>query len=238
MVLQVHHMEISQSERILFLCEELNIPYNLIRHKRSPLLAPKSLHLPSNPTGKSPFLEDPDQGVALAESGAICEYILAKTGDTKLAKKYGDRGYVDYIYWFHYANAGLQPAMIGSMFLTHSALPEDDPTRALAKARLDAALKHVDERLGDNKWLAGEDFTAADIMNVYPLTTQRYFGPNVGLEAYPNILRYLRDVSERPGYKRAMEKGDPEMELLVGAEAPKTTLIREKGIESGVWRKK
>lgn len=238
MVLQVHHMEISQSERILFLCEELNIPYNLIRHKREPLLAPKSLQeVPGNHTGKAPFLEDPDSGICLSESGAICEYILAKTGDAKLCKKYGDEGYVDYVYWFHYANAGLQPAMVGSMFLMHSALSEDDKTKAWAKQRLDSALKLMDDWLRDNKWLAGEDFTAADIMSVYPLTTQRYFGPNVSLGAYPNILRYLKDVSERPGYKRAMEKGDPDMKLLVGAEAPETTLITEGGIESGIWRK-
>lgn len=201
MVLQVHHMEISQSERILFLCEELRIPYTLIRHKRAPLLAPDSLRLPGNPTGKAPFLEDTDEGVTLAESGAICEYILGKAGDRKLSKKYGDKGYAEYIYWFHYANAGLQPAMVGSMFLMHSALLEDDATRALAQARLDGALRHVDGRLKSSKWLAGEDFTAADIMIVYTLTTQRYFGPDVSLVAYQNILRWLKDVSERPGYR-------------------------------------
>ncbi|KAK7192998.1 hypothetical protein DPSP01_005209 [Paraphaeosphaeria sporulosa] len=238
MVLQVHHMEISQSERILFLCEELGIPYNLIRHKRAPLLAPDSLRLPANPTGKAPFLEDPDEGVALAESGAICEYILAKSGDRKLSKKYGDKGYANYIYWFHYANASLLPAMVGSMFLMHSHLPADDATRAWSQARLEGALKHVDGWLAKNKWLAGEDFTAADIMTVYTVTTQRYFGPSVSLAAYPNMLRWLKDVSERPGYRRAMEKGDPEMELLLGSEAPGTTLIKEGGIESGIWKKK
>ncbi|KAF2444195.1 hypothetical protein P171DRAFT_494416 [Karstenula rhodostoma CBS 690.94] len=215
MVLQVHHMELSQSERIVFLCEELSIPYTLIRHKRAPLFAPESLRLPGNPLGKSPFLEDPDEGVALAESGAICEYILGKAGDTTLSKKYGDKGFADYLYWFHYANAGLQPAVVGSMLLSLSALPEGDE--------------------GDG---AGADFTAADIMSVYTVTTQRYFGPHLKLAAYPNILRWLKDVSERPGYRRAMEKGDPEMELLVGAEAPATTLIQEGGVGSGIWKKK
>ena len=237
MVLNVHHMEISQSERIVFLCEELGIDYTLTRHKREPLLAPKSLKLPGNGTGKAPFLEDPDEGVSLAESGAICEYILAKSGDTKLSKKYGDKNYTDYLYWFHYANATLMPAMAGSMFLMHSSLPEDDQTRMIGKMRLDATLKYVDERLKENKWLAGEDFTAADVMSVYPVTTQRYFGPNVSLEGYPNILRWLKDVSERPGYKRAMEKGDPEMRLLIGAEAPSTTLLKEGGVGSKIWKK-
>ncbi|KAL5405348.1 hypothetical protein PMIN04_012369 [Paraphaeosphaeria minitans] len=75
-------------------------------------------------------------------------------------------------------------------------------------------------------------------MTVYTVTTQRYFGPNVSLAAYPNILRWLKDVSERPGYRRAMEKGDPEMELLITADAPTTTLLQEGGITSGTWKKK
>ena len=238
MVLTVHHMELSQSERIVFLCEELGLDYTLVRHKRAPIFAPTSLRVPGNHTGKAPFLEDPDEGVSLSESGAICEYILAKTGDTKLSKKYGEKNYTDYIYWFHYANADLQPTMTLAMFLAHSALPEDDRTKAWANTRLDAMFKHIDARLANNKWLAGEDFTAADVMNVYPLTTQRYFGPNVSLAAYPNILRWLRDVGQREGYRRAMEKGDPEMRLLLGAEAPETTIIREGGIGSGIWRKR
>lgn len=237
MVLTVHHMEISQSERIVFLCEELGIDYTLIRHKRDPILAPKSLKIAGNGTGKAPFLEDPDEGVSLAESGAICEYILAKSGDSKLSKKYGDKNYTDYLYWFHFANATLQPAMVSNMVFVHSPLPEEDKTRAWRRARLDATLKHVDGRLKENKWLAGEDFTAADVMSVYPLTTQRYFGPNISLEEYPNIVRWLKDVSERPGYQRAMEKGDPEMRLLVGAEAPSTTLLMEGGVGSKIWKK-
>ncbi|KAJ4291126.1 hypothetical protein N0V90_010324 [Kalmusia sp. IMI 367209] len=238
MVLTIHHMEISQSERIVFLCEELGIDYKLVRHIREPLTSPKSLQsVPGNLTGKSPFLEDPEIGVALSESGAIVEYILAKTGDTTLCKKYGDKNYTDYIYWFHYANASLQPAMVGAMFLIHSALPDNDPTKGWAHQRLQSTLKHIDDRLKDNKWLAGEDFTAADIMVVYSLTTQRYFGPNISYKDYPHIVRFLKDISERPGYKKAMEKGDPHLKLLVGAEAPETTLIREKGIDSGIWKK-
>lgn len=238
MTLTIHHMGISQSERIVFLCEELGLDYKLVVHTRDPLLSPSSLKsISGNATGKSPFLEDSSNGVTLSESGAIVDYILAKTGDTKLCKKYGDKNYADYIHWFHYANAGLQPAMSVSMFTTHSALPADDATKGWADMRLHSTLKHVDDRLKDNKWLAGEDFTAADVMTMYSLTTQRWFGPNVGFQEYPNIVRYLKDVSERPAYKRAMEKGDPEMKLLVGAEAPEKTLIMAGGIGSDIWKK-
>lgn len=246
MVLTLHHMGISQSERIVFLCEELGIDYKLVKHNREPVLSPETLKsLPGNETGKAPFIEDPEAGVTLSESGAIVEYILAKNAkgelggspsEKKLDKKYGDKGYVDYIYWFHYANAGLQPAMLGSMFLNLSALPKDDQTKAWASQRLHATIKHIDDRLNNNKWLAGEDFTAADIMTVYCLTTQRYFGPQVSFKKYPNIVRYLGDIGKRPAYQKAMEKGDPEMKLVLGEEPPKS-IIEAGGVPSDVWKK-
>ncbi|KAF2641515.1 glutathione S-transferas-like protein [Massarina eburnea CBS 473.64] len=246
MVLTIHHMGISQSERIIWLCEELGIEYKLIKHVRDPVLAPTSLKINGNDTGKAPFIEDPESGITLAESGAIVEYILARNatgelggylGEKKLAKKYGEKGYVDYIYWFHYANAGLQPAMMGSMFLDLVSLDNDDRTKTWADQRLHATLKHVDDRLAEAKWLAGDDFTAADIMVVYSLTTQRYFGPKVSYKGYANIVRFLGDVKERPAYGRAMEKGDPEMRLLLGEEPPVKTLVEAGGVGSDVWKK-
>ncbi|KAF1956829.1 glutathione S-transferas-like protein [Byssothecium circinans] len=246
MVLTVHHLGISQSERIVFLCEELSIDYKLVKHTRDPILAPASLKIKGNETGKAPFIEDPEAGVTLSESGAIVEYILARNaagelggyrGEKKLSKKYGEKGYVDYIYWFHYANAGLLPAFTVVIFLELSALPKNDQTKEMAYQQLHASLKHVDERLGKAKWLAGDDFTAADIMVVYSLTTLRYYGPAVSFKDYRNIMRYLKDIGARPAYQRAMEKGDPEMKLLLGEDAPEKTLLEDGGIKSDVWKK-
>lgn len=244
MTLIVHHLGISQSERIPFLCEELEIPYTLIKHIRDPFFSPQSLkEVQGNPTGKAPYIQDTENGVELSESGAIVDYILAMHAasngakSTKLSRTYGDKDYASYIYWFHFANAGLQPAMADAMFFDLSALPEGDQTKLWLYGRLHAALKHVDERLAKTKWLAGDGFTAADVMTVYSLTTQRYFGPLVSYEQYPNIARYLADIGERPGYKRAMQKADPDMKPLLGAEAPKKSIAEDGCVASSIWRK-
>lgn len=117
----------------------------------------------------------------------------------------------------------------------------DDPSNAmvkgLAKTRLDGALRLMDDRLKDNKWLAGDDFTVADVMTVYIPTTQRNFGPLVNLADYPYLLRWLKDCADRPGYQRAMEKGDPEMKILNQAEPPSVSLIAVGGITGGHWKK-
>jgi glutathione S-transferase len=241
MVLTLHHLGISQSERIVFLLEELQIQYELVTHVRDPILAPQSLKdVPGNSTGQAPFLVDPDAGITLSESGAICEYIMEKYkgADTgiKLKKNFPDAGYIDYIYWFHWANAGLQPSMMTAMFFGMAPLPDDDRAKSWVVGRMHGALQQMDDRLKENKWLAGEDFTAADCLVLYSLTTQRYYGP-MGYEKYPNIVRYLGDIGEREGYQRAMEKGDPEMKLLLGVEAPGKNLIVEGGVKADFWKK-
>jgi glutathione S-transferase len=256
MVLTVHHLGISQSERILFLCEELGIKYDLKIHTRAPMLAPESLSsIPGNDTGKSPFIEDSDAGITLAESGAIVEYIINRHGGGKLSVKPNEANYDKYLHWFHWSNATLQPQMSASMWPA-----PDEGMRKFREARLDTALQVMESRLAESKWLAGDEFTAADIMPVWTLTTQRYWGPALDLSKYTNILRWLQDVAARPGYQRAvsivmrwdapscernmllissaqMEKGDPEMQLLTGAKPPSKSLIAVGGVESDVWKK-
>jgi glutathione S-transferase len=242
MVLTLHHLGLSQSERILLLLEELGVDYNLVKHDRAPTLAPDSFkNLPGNKTGQAPFLEDPEAGITLSESGAICDYILAKHGaesKMKMEKKIGERGYVDYIYFYHYANATLQPAMAQVMMLSMIKAPDDNFLVQYARSNVEKCLKLLDAHLGKNKWLAGEDFTAADCMMIYSLTTKRYFGPLTSYEEFPNIVRYLGDIGARPAYKRALEKGDPEMQPLLGAKPPSKTLLDVGGITSDIWKKK
>lgn len=248
MVLKVHHLGISQSERILFLCEELSIDYEIVHHKRDPIGAPASLkNVPGNATGKAPFLEDTDAGISLQESGAICEYILAKNAagqlgsqlqDKKLFKTYGEAGYAEYIYWFHWSNSTYQALLNRFTFLEIGQIPKDNLAYKLSAQALQETLRILDDHLAKNKWLAGEDFTAADIMTVYTLTSKRYFGPLVSYSGYENVLRYLADIGERPAYQRAMEKGDPDMRLLTGAEPPEKTLLQVGGVGSDIWRKK
>ena len=95
----VHHLGVSQSERIVWLLEELGLPYRLVKHTRNPLLSPNSLKdLKGNVTGKAPFIEDTDANLTLSESGAICDYIIYRYGEGQLALKADDSHFAEYLY--------------------------------------------------------------------------------------------------------------------------------------------
>lgn len=235
-MLQLEHLGVSQSERIVWLFEELGLDYKLVLHVRGPLLSPQSLKdVPGNVTGKSPFLVDTETKTTLSESGAICEYIIHRYGGGRLSAAPSDKIYPEYLQWFHFANGTLQAAMVNSMFLA-AAEADDKPIMQTANDRLHTALKVLDERLQESKWLAGE-FSAADIMTLYCTSTQRYFGPQISLKAYPNIVRWMKDCGERPAYQRAMEKADPDMKQLLTAEPPAMSMAAAGGIDSNLWKK-
>ncbi|KAL6717048.1 hypothetical protein ACLMJK_004962 [Lecanora helva] len=222
MTLTVHHLSLSQSERIVFLCEELSIPYTLKIYPRSPVFAPpeyKALH----PAGTAPIITDGD--ITLAESGAVTEYILHKYGDGKLQipSTAGNKEYADYLYWLHFANGTLQPAVMRSFSFKQAKIADDNPMYQSVLGRRAAALKQMDDQLKENEWLAGSKFTAADVMSVVSMTTMRLFVP-FGLEEYPNVVRWLDRVGRREGYRRAMEKGEPGLKPVLGVEAPKGVL--------------
>ena len=214
-MLTVHHLGRSQSERIVWLCEELGLDYKLVRHTRDAgtMLSPpelKALH----PMGSAPVIED--NGATLAESGAIVEYILAKYGRGRLVFGPDAPEYADYVFWLHFANGTLQPGMGRCMILKRLNLPDDNPMQIAMRGRLARALGLVNARLTQGPWLAGYEFTAADIMTVFSLTTMRLFYP-ADLTPYPAILTYLWRVGERPAYRRAMEKGDPGFKPMLDA---------------------
>ena len=212
-MLIVHHLGKSQSERVVWLCEEIGLPYELRRHQRDAktILAPPEL-LAVFPTGTAPIIED--DGVVLAESPAIFEYLFAKHGDGGLARQYGQDSFAPYLFWFHFANGNIQPSLSRLGLLGRSKVAEDNPAMAFVRDRARRALLLLDARVTEHEWLAGDGFSAADIMNVFSLTTMRYFAP-VEMGEYAGILAYLQRVAARPGYRRAMAKGDPGMELLL-----------------------
>src|SRR5438445_2795925 len=212
-MLTVHHLGRSQSERIVWLCEELAIPYELKRYARDPatMLAPadyKALH----PIGTAPVITDGD--LVLAESGAVIDYIVAKYGDGRLALTASDPDFAHYVHWFHFANGTLQANMGRNMILNRLKLADDNPILLATKARVDRAFDLVDARAREAEYLAGREFTSADIMMGFSLTTMRYFLP-YDLARCPNIVGYLARIGQRPAYRRAMEKGDPGMALLL-----------------------
>lgn len=212
-MLTLHHLGKSQSERIVWLCEELGLDYALVHHVRDAvtMLSPPALKA-LNPLGTAPVITDGD--LTLGESGAIVEYILRKHGDGRLALGPDHPDYAHYLYWFHYANGGLQSVMGRNMILRRLNLPDDDPVWRSTRERLDRAMAHVEARLAEVPYFAGAEFTAADVMSVFSLTTMRYFMP-VDLGPYPAIRAYLARIAARPAYQRAMAKGDPGMPLLL-----------------------
>jgi glutathione S-transferase len=212
-MLTVHHLGKSQSERIVWLCEELAIPYDLKLYKRdaTAMLAPPDLRA-AHPAGTAPLMTD--EGVTIGESAAIMEYILAKYGSGRLVRGPEHPDFATYLYWFHFTNGTLQPHLGRNMILSRTGLPADHAVMVSARSRVDRALAMLEARLTEAPWLAGADFTAADIMLVFTLTTMRYFMP-WDLSAYPKILAYLQKISKREAYQRAMAKGDPGMALLL-----------------------
>jgi glutathione S-transferase len=154
-----------------------------------------------------------------------------------LTLKPSDEHFPDYLYWYHFANASQQPTMATSSFFQFAGVSPDNPAQQFADQRLHAMLKQTDDRLKDNQWLAGPEFTAADVMSVYGLSTQRYFGPQVSLAPYQHIVRWLKDCSQRDGYKRAMAAGDPDMEPMIGADPQEKSLF-DGGVNNDHWQKK
>lgn len=208
-MLKVHHLGHSQSERIVWLCEELAIPYQLLHYTRDPvsILSPpelKALH----PLGAAPLIEDGD--LLLAESAAIVEYLIEKHGQGRLKLGPTHPDYADYLYWFHFANGNLQPTIARLMIVNRAKLLPGHPLQGFAQSRLDRIMDLVEARLGRASHLAGAEFTAADIMSVFSLTTMRLFQP-IDLAPYPNIRGYLQRIGERSAYRRAMAKGDPDL---------------------------
>jgi len=208
-MITIHHLGISQSERIIWLCEELDLPYELKHYTRDPVtrLSPPALRQ-LHPLGAAPVIEDGE--LLLAESAAIVEYIITVHGNGRLKLTPPHPDYAAYLYWFHFANGNLQSVMARNMTVQRTGLAADHPVLAATGERVQRVLALLEERLGQVPYLAGHEFTAADVMSLFSLSTMRLFQP-LDLSAYPNILGYMQRLAERPAYRRALAKGDPGM---------------------------
>ncbi|MFN5782191.1 MAG: glutathione S-transferase family protein [Novosphingobium sp.] len=205
-MLTVHHLRISQSERIVWLCEELGIDYDLKLYTRREdnRLAPdeyKALH----PMGIAPVITDDD--LVLGESGAICEYIDRKYGGSRLSPGVDDPDFADHLFWFHFSNATFMTN--GMMGLVAQSLGAGAAPPFVAD-RVAKAWTMTEARLGDSEFFGGRNLTLADIMMGFNLTTSRAFG-GATLDAFPNIARWTKQIGERPAYQRAMAKAEPGM---------------------------
>jgi glutathione S-transferase len=211
-MITVHHLGVSQSERIVWLCEELGIPYTLQRYDRDASgMAPagyKKLH----PMGIAPVITDGE--LVLAESGAIIEYVIARHGQGRLAVAPDRANFAQYLFWFHFANGTLMPSELMNVISAMLNLPTDTPIGALLAERARRAFGMVEARLGEVAYFAGDQLTAADIMMLFPLTTMRAFAKR-DISELPNTRAYLARIGQRPAYQRAMAKGDPDMKPLL-----------------------
>ena len=208
-MLTVHHLGVSQSDKVVWLCEELDLDYRLEFYERDPVtrLAPaayKALH----PAGTAPTIQDGD--VTLAESAAVFEYILGKYGKGRLTVAADAPNYADYLYWFHYAAGTVQPAMLVEIIV--AMLGVDRTQVAALTARGDNAWTSLEARLGEVPYLAGDAFTAADMMNFFTLTTGRLFVPK-DLAPFPNIRAYIQRVLDTTKARAALAKADPGLDI-------------------------
>jgi len=207
-MITVHHLGISQSDRIVWLCEELAIPYLLIRYERDPKtqFAPPEYRA-LTPFGTAPAITDGD--LTLGESGAIIEYIIAKHGGGRLAVGPERPEFANYLFWFHFANGSFMPSSMLDMVARRLGVDARNEFIRALRDRSERAYALVENRLAQAPYFAGDQFTAADIIMLFPLTTMRAFVPR-DLSASPHTRSYLKRIAERPAYRRAMTAADPE----------------------------
>ncbi|WP_282008118.1 glutathione S-transferase [Brevundimonas aveniformis] len=213
----VHHLNDSRSQRVLWLLEELGLDYEIRAYRRDPhtMLAPtelKSVH----PLGKSPVIED--NGIKVAETGAIFDYLLNTYGDGRLRPAPGTEDARRFTYWMYYAEgSAMTPLLLRLIF---AQIPARVPflarpvansiTKAMNKRmiqpQLDGHIGFWEAELGRDEWFAGPEFTAADIMMSFPLEAA---AARAGAARKPKIAAFLQRIHGREAYQRAITRGGP-----------------------------
>lgn len=218
-MITVHHLDNSRSQRVLWLLEELAVPYEVVRYERDAktLLAPPAL-LAVHKLGKSPVITD--GGVTVAESGAIVDYVVDRYGAGRLIPAAGTPERLRYTYWLHYAEGSAMPPLLLKLICDRVATtpmpwPFSAMTRRITRGVQDAFIapqlrRHLDfmeSELAQRPWFAGPEFTAADVQMSFPLEVAR---SRAGLDAgRPKLLDFLERIHRRDAYRRALERGGP-----------------------------
>lgn len=216
-MITVHHLNNSRSQRVLWLLEELGVPYEIKHYTRHPqtMLAPPELKA-VHPLGKSPVITDGD--VTVAESGAILEYLVETYGQGRLIPAAGTAERRRYTYWMHYAEGTLMTLMIVSLLMSRirrAPLLVRPVAKAIAgmvaksylTPNIESNLDFMESELGKSEWFAGDTLTAADIQMSFPVEAAAARG---GLDAKrPKLMAFIQRIQARPAYRRALERGGP-----------------------------
>lgn len=216
-MLIVHHLNNSRSQRVLWMLEELGVEYEIKRYQRDPktMLAPAELRA-VHPLGKSPIITD--DGITIAESGAIIEYLVDRYGQGRFAPSPGaSPERVRYTYWMHYAEGSAMPPLllklvalrIGSAKMPFFVKPVARRIAATMQSSfIDPQLKlhfgYVEGELAKSEWFAGNEFSAADVQMSFPLEAASH---RAGANKLPHIRAFLEKIHARPAYRRALERG-------------------------------
>lgn len=205
MTVIVHHLENSRSQRVLWLLEELGVPYEVRRYQRDPatMLAPPELRR-VHPLGKSPVIED--DGLVIAETGAIVEYLVERA-DGRLGPPAHRTAALRYRHFLHYAEGSLMPPLFTKLVLSRVPLLGKTAQKRF-QPMIDVHLNYVEAELSERPWFAGDAFTAADVMMSFPLEAA---ASRAGLspERHPRTIDWLTRIHARPAYQAALARGGP-----------------------------
>lgn len=204
-MIRVHHLNNSRSQRVLWLLEELGLDYEVVRYERDErtMLAPPALRA-VHPLGKSPVIED--GALVLAESGAIVEYLVDRYGEGRLAPAPGTPARTRYLYWLHFAEGTAMTPLLLKLYLSRMG-EGAAPLLERVDGQIRAHLDYMEAELGDAPFFVGDELTGADIQMSFPLEVSAARG---GLGAgHPRLSGLLHRLHERPGYRRAIERGGP-----------------------------
>lgn len=203
-MIKVHHLNNSRSHRILWLLEELDLPYEIVQHKRDATtrLAPPELKK-IHPLGKSPVITDGERVVA--ESATIMEYLAKVHGKGKLWPADNAPNWVEHSHWMHFTEGS---AMLPFMLALYTGMLGDAgaPLKPRIESEITNHLDYMEGALASNPFFAGKDLTAADIHLSYIIEVA---DASQRLTNYPRLKDFVARIRERPAYKRAVEKGGP-----------------------------
>lgn len=198
----VHHLNNSRSQRILWLLEELGLPYEIKRYERDPKtnLAPPELKV-INALGKSPVIEDGPHVVI--ESGAIVDYLIRRHGDGRLQPDPASATYDEYVQWLHFAEGSAMLPLMLDLYVGRLG-EAGAPLHPRIESEVANYLGYLNEALGLTPSLVGEELTGADIQMSFIGELAKAQGK---LQPYPNVAAWVQRFQERPAYRKALEQG-------------------------------